>query len=75
MAVGITTSLFVQLGGVSLPTALDAGSLFVAFVCTVTMLTVTSDYARHPRPARLPRSHRTHQAEIIPMQAPARLAA
>jgi hypothetical protein len=69
LAISVPGALFAQFNGAHLPSTTDAGALFIAFVATLTILTIVSDYTRSPRRLRLPQARGSAHAEIIQLHA------
>jgi hypothetical protein len=46
LAVGLPGSLLAELAGISLPDAVDVGTMLGIFVAALTLLTLVGDYAR-----------------------------
>ena len=67
-ALGFPSALFAQFAGASVPTAIDPGHLFAAFVAALTLLIVWSDYSREDRPRVRRITRGTQPTNLIPLQ-------
>ena len=63
LAAALPSSFAAELAGAHLPAALDAGNVFLAFVSTLVVLTMLSEYSPAPRLTRTAVAAALPQAE------------